>query len=196
MTWLLEDPWPVVVIAVLLEVVLIGGLYRTGRGVLFAPMILIALLAGGLFALEQYVVTEKEEIEEAIYGIAASIEADNVEGVLAHISEAAPQIRNSAERHLRFYFIEEIRIKRNLEVFFRKDSDPRRAEARFNAVVVGGDRAGLFESRPLPLLFTLEFRHEDNGWKLSHYEVQSPQHGRIINADTPERSWGLPRDTR
>ena len=70
--------------------------------------------------------------------------------------------------------IKEVRIKRNLKVTIRPDSRPPRAEASFNAVVVGQDTYGQVGNRPYPRFFIVDFRKEDGRWKVEGYEIRLP----------------------
>src|SRR5436190_1448245 len=97
-TWFTENPTPIYVIGGMVLVVLLVFLLKTGRGMILFAMAGVVLFMGLAALVDKLVVTDRECIENAIYGAAAAAEQNKLEAVAAFISPSAPAI--SAEiRH-------------------------------------------------------------------------------------------------
>jgi len=88
-TTLFEDPFSIYVILALAGAAIIvawraGG--RSGRW-LATGLIVVAILAGGVFAVERLVVTNREQIQFALRDIAASVPAGRIDHAMAYLDE-------------------------------------------------------------------------------------------------------------
>ena len=101
MLTLLESPLPVILFGIIAEAVLGIVLVRTGRGVLIWVMIGVLVLVSAGVALEWLVVTDVETVEAAFESMAAALETNDPDAVLAHIDPAAADTRNLAAWGLR-----------------------------------------------------------------------------------------------
>ena len=93
MTTLLESPWTVILFGIAAEAVLGIILARTGRGVLIWAMAGVLLLVLALVGLEWLVVTDRERIEATLESAAASVAANDPDGVLETIDGSATEAR-------------------------------------------------------------------------------------------------------
>ena len=96
MSWLVEDPTPTLVALVLCEAILVLALVKTGRGALLGVIAGVALLGVGLLALEWFVVTEKETVEDTLSGAARALESNDPQAVISFIDPATPMRREVA----------------------------------------------------------------------------------------------------
>src|SRR5689334_954700 len=96
MSLLLENPWPVLTAAIGLELVLAVLVARTGQAKLFVVMAAVALMAVVLVLIERLVVTDREQIEDALAGIASGLVKNDPEAVLVFVSPQATQIQQTA----------------------------------------------------------------------------------------------------
>jgi hypothetical protein len=157
--------------------ILFGGLVQTRRGLFIYLLIGAAALFTGLVVIEQLVVTHRERVENTIHEIARALEDNDVSAVERRISRTAPKIKKDANYYLRIYKIEQVKVKPNLTVVTHLDRDPPTATATFNAVIVGGDRAGQVQHQRWPQYFVVEFVLEDGVWRVYDYERRKPQAG-------------------
>ena len=74
MSWLFEDPTPVLAGGALILVLLAVVLYQTGRAVVLGVMAGVVALVAGLVVLERAVVTDEEAIHDVFDQIAAALE--------------------------------------------------------------------------------------------------------------------------
>ena len=65
--------------------------------------IVIAMLAGGIFACEQMIVTEREEIVAIVRDLAVQVKTNNVAGVVKHISPKQQQTVDRASNEMPKY---------------------------------------------------------------------------------------------
>jgi hypothetical protein len=88
-TTLFEDPFSIYVILVLAGAAIVvawraGG--RSGRW-LATRLLIVAVLAGGTFAIERLVVTDREQIQLALRDIAASVPAGRIDHAMTYLDE-------------------------------------------------------------------------------------------------------------
>ncbi len=88
-TALFEDPffiYVILVIAAVAFVVLWRSAGRSGRW-LATRLLVVAVLAGGIFAIERLVVTDREQIQLALQDIAASVPAGRIDHAMTYVDE-------------------------------------------------------------------------------------------------------------
>ena len=82
MTWLTENPFPVLLIGSLTTAILAGGWLRTGsKWLLFAVIAAIAVTVGLVLA-ERWIVTDREQVTQTLHDLAAVVERNEVAAAL------------------------------------------------------------------------------------------------------------------
>ncbi|HEV7221105.1 MAG TPA: hypothetical protein VGN42_00290, partial [Pirellulales bacterium] len=100
MSWLFEDPTTLLVAGVLIEALLAVALINSRQTKLAWAMLgVMALMILGL-SIERLVVTDYEQIETVLDATAASLAANDVEGVLAKIDPQAAGMRQQVQATL------------------------------------------------------------------------------------------------
>src|SRR5690606_28804596 len=92
MTTFVESPWPAVGVCFVL-LLAFGALFvHTGRVSIIVAM--VAIMAGlvGMIVLERTIVTETEQVEDTLHGIAEHLAANNVPEILAAFAPNCPGI--------------------------------------------------------------------------------------------------------
>jgi hypothetical protein len=92
MTWFIESPWPALALGISLEIILAIALVRTGRAWIVAAMVAALAATVGLLAVERFVVTEREEVEDALDAVAHALESNDMPTVLAAFSPNCPRL--------------------------------------------------------------------------------------------------------
>jgi hypothetical protein len=168
----LESPVPILVVGILVEAVLVIALLRTGRGILLAPITVVALIVLAGVLIERLVVTERKQVAAAIAEAAAAIEADDMNRLTACISPSpeGDKTRALARDLHTIWRVTQIRI-RNLNVSINAYTNPRTATATFTAIVTGGDRAGAISdvTRPAEVKVTLQL--ESGRWLITGHDI-------------------------
>lgn len=169
MSWLVEDPTPTLVAIVLVEALLVLALVKTGRGILLAAIVGVALLGAGLLALEWLVVTDKESVEETLAAAAHALEANDPEAVIRFIDQASP-MRSRVKQEMSQVTISKASFSR-LDVKFNRLVSPPTAEADFMGYINGRDRRGELPYENFAGRFIVRLRREGEGWVMTDYEL-------------------------
>lgn len=178
MTWLLEDPLPILVMGAALAIALVTGFIKTGhKGLLYALAATVVLVIA-LLALENYVVTDREEVEDVLFEIAEAVERNDIDAAIEHVSPEAPGLER-ANQELRRIQFQEVKIKPNLEIDVFPERAPPEAVAKFNVVVVANVGLGGMEHYPRYVEAT--FVKERDDWVVHDYSHHEPTRGMKIN---------------
>lgn len=177
MSWLFEDPTTLIVAGVLIEALLAVALVKSGRGALIPAMVGVLAVVGLGVLVERLVVTEREQVEATLDGVAAALEHNDVEGVLRFIDAAAGDIRSYVKSILPQLRITDARIY-DLIININHYSSPPSAQAEFTGRVKGnyrheGPAEGLYLRQ-----FTVDFRQEGDRWLITAYHDRGPLGGR------------------
>jgi hypothetical protein len=185
MTWLTENPFPILLIGSLTTAILVGGWLRTGsKWVLGGAIVAIAITVGLVLA-ERWIVTDREQVSRTLHEIAAAVERNDVEAALTYAYSGAPDVRAHADAELRQYRFSEVNIKRNLQIEVFPNRDPPLATAEFNVIVVLTTRDGLVGTRRIPRYVEMTFYKEDDGrWGVGGYEHFDPRRGFMVDPET------------
>jgi dihydroxyacetone kinase DhaKLM complex PTS-EIIA-like component DhaM len=97
MSMLLENPLPIAVVGALAAV--LAGIVFMARKSLGSLAALVGALVVtlALLAVERFVVTDREEVENSLLGVMAAIRANDAPGLLAFIDLGAAKVRADAE---------------------------------------------------------------------------------------------------
>jgi hypothetical protein len=135
----------------------------------------LLMVLGGL-VLERRVVTDRERVEECLEGVAAALEANDLQRVLERIAPSAVETRNQARRAIDYAHFEQIKIN-DLQITVNYLTSPPSARATFSALVTASDRAMLFGARTVALEFRVDFRFEEGRWLIVGHEVRDAPAG-------------------
>jgi hypothetical protein len=174
MTWLYEDPLPIIVMSAILCVALAVGFIKTGQRWLLAALAAVFVLAIALLAIERAVVTDREQVEEVLFTIAEAVERNDIDEALRHVSPNAPGIHH-ANVELRRINFREVDIKPNLEIEVFADQIPPTAETRFNVVVIAD--VGLGGADRYPRYVEATFVKDGDRWRVNDYQHFEPTRG-------------------
>ena len=177
MTWLFEEPLPILFVGVTVEAILAAVLVQTGQRAVLGAMVGTAVLFGGLLLLEKLVETETELVERTLDTIVRDLKKNDVDAVLEHISSQAVSARERLRTMLPQAAIDDVKIKSNLEIMIRPELNPPMAVARFNAVFVGSYRGPVAASGRYPVFLVVTLFKEEGRWKIGDYERHNPQKG-------------------
>lgn len=163
MTWLTENPLPILVIGSVGFVLLLVGYVasRSARFLLAAGGVVVLVV--GLVVAERLIVTEAEEVETAVWTLAAAVEQNDLEAVLESISPAAEHLRRAVRAALPQVQVTSINVS-GLESEVPGKRIPRIGTATFRAKVE-------FSAPEFPYQVSfdkweLTFRLEEEKWLL------------------------------
>jgi hypothetical protein len=177
MTYLLENPLPILVIGGLTLAILAGGWLKTGERKLAFAFIGAGVLLALLLLLERTVVTDREAVEATIHQIARDAEANDFGAMAGHFHSRASEMKAQLANEISSFRVERVSIKNNLAVEVSAGSEPRRTVATFN-VVVTLSASSLGEQFVVPRFVTAYFELEDGRWRCTGYKHENPIEGR------------------
>ena len=171
MTRFAESPVPYLLIGLAVESILLILYVQTRRGWVLGVMVLVLLLTAAGVIGERVVVTDREAVEQAVYDLAAAVEANDLPAVLNRLSPLALQARLDAQQKLALVEVELARVVGPMEITFFRDTPPPTARVEFRAVArVKESRSGMAGGGAFD--FVLTFRQEDGKWLLLGYTYQ------------------------
>ncbi len=187
MTWLTENPLPALLIGSLTTVILAGGWLRTGSKWLLAAIIAAIVLTIAAVLAERFIVTDREQVTQTLFDIAARVERNQVNETLQYAYPKTPAVRSQAAAELPLYRFSEVNIKSNLEVEVFPQRNPPMATAEFNVVVVLSTRDGLIANRRIPRYLEVTFYKDDDGqWRVGAYNHFDPRRGWTVDPDAAD----------
>lgn len=88
--WFTETPWPPILILAIVAAGLVALWTNSGRVLNLAVAAVLVICCGVVYAIEQRIVTERERVEAAIFGVAEAFRAADTRATLKYISPRAP----------------------------------------------------------------------------------------------------------
>jgi hypothetical protein len=141
MTMFIESPWPAAMICIVLEVILAVVFMRTGRALVLVAMAVVLAVTAGMIFLEQAIVTDTEEVEDTLHGIAEDLEANDVEAVLASFAPTCPE-RACVRSALQGVTVHSASVSADLEVRVNKLTNPPSATTYFTGRINARENRG------------------------------------------------------
>ena len=172
MALLIEDPTAVLIVSGLVIVGLLISFFQTGRG-LYLLWIGAVLLVTLLFLLvERYVVTDRERVEDTLFGAAEALKANDLEGTLSYLSPGAIQLQGEVRGQMRMTEFQDAEIS-DLAIEFSPEEDPPLATANFLGRID-------FKDAKIPLervvrRVTVRLVREGDRWLINSFELNEPQ---------------------
>lgn len=134
MTALLEDPMPIILFGIIAEAVLGVVLLRTGRGVVLWAMIGVLLLVAAGVGVEWLVMTDAEQVEAVVEGVAAAVAANDRDRVKKYLDPSAKGLRSRVDWEFDRVDFAEARVT-NLEITVDDTASPPTAEAAVIGII-------------------------------------------------------------
>ncbi|MBN1910681.1 MAG: hypothetical protein JW818_13125 [Pirellulales bacterium] len=167
MTTLLENPIPILVAGVVVEIILAIPFFTTRRAKWLFWMGGVLVLTLLLLLVEHLVVTPREEVETTLNDLATAIEwkTDDLDAkkqkILGFLAPSAKKLRRNAEYNLGQYTITGAWM-RDLEVSVNDLTSPPTAKVEFIGMITGSTKSGEFPFNSVPVRFKAEL-HKING---------------------------------
>lgn len=181
--WFTETAWPPIVILAIGAAVLLS-LWSSSRRILhLLGAVSLLICCGVVYVVEQQIVTERERVEEAIYGVADAFEAADTGATLDFFSPRALVLRLKVEYVMS---VLEVRVQDELRItdisieMFNEDT---RARSHFRAngrifVGQGGGDVGHYPTR-----WNVTWQKEGGEWKIIAVERLDPITGEKFEDD-------------
>ncbi len=169
MTTFVESPWPAVALCAVLLFVFGTLFVRTGR--VWALAVMAAAVAGlvGLVVLERAIVTETEEVEDTLYGIAEDLEANDTTRVLDSFAPNCPRIGQTRSALSRVT-VQSATVGRDLEVRINKLTSPPTATAYFTGRLQVRDNSGTIPYENYIRKFKIKLERHADRWLIADFD--------------------------
>jgi hypothetical protein len=131
MSWITENPWPLIMIlSGIAAVLLILAESRT-------RMLAVAFvgMAVGLYFLEAWIVTPAEHVEGRLESLLAQFKTENLSAIGEHIDDGSPKLRETAEQGLKLVMLDKGFHLQDLNITVSDDGQSADAELRANGTM-------------------------------------------------------------
>jgi hypothetical protein len=131
MSWITENPWPLIMIlSGIAAVLLILAESRT-------RMLALAFvgMAVGLYFLEAWIVTPSEHVEGRLESLLAQFKTENLSAIGEHIDDGSPKLRETAEQGLKLVMLDKGFHLQDLNITMSDDGQSADAELRANGTM-------------------------------------------------------------
>ncbi len=166
---LFEDPTLIVVAGAILEGLFLITLVRTGRGAILGAIGVVAAIVAAGWALEWFVVTDREAVQVALEGTADALESNGLSAVLAHTANDAHEIRARLSTVLPNVTIETAKM-RDVDIQVQANTVPKTARATLLGIIHGRDKTGQVPYETVLRRFAVRLRQEGDRWVITDYE--------------------------
>jgi hypothetical protein len=169
MAWLTEDPTVVLLAIGAVAVGIIIAILKTGRGLYMTWLGGVVLLALLVIVVERYIVTDREKVEDTLYGAAAALEAGDVEAVASYLAASGEALEREVRSRMRTTEIRKAQIVSDLRIDFSPLEIPPKATATFLGRVE-------FKAASVPLeqylgRVKIQLAKEDDRWLVQSYDL-------------------------
>lgn len=164
----LESPYPILLLGVVVEVILIGLLITTRRGVFLWPIggVLLLVIAG--VAVERWVVTERERIEATLHEAAAAIQSNYLRRVEQFIAKNPKStVLSRATSYMAMVEFSRIRLHDIKIGEINKLTSPPTVDVDLYGTAEFTDRTGMIPYRHYQSNFRVELVKQADGWKVN-----------------------------
>ena len=170
--WFTEDAFFPACIGILLTIAFLGLAFSSGEKVMFKAGLAIAALTALLITTEVLIVTDREEIENSIYEMAAAMQQNDFEKVFDYLD--TEELKRRAKGELRDATCHACSITAINEVTVKQEDNT--AVADFVGFAQASNRA--FPSpTPIQRRIKLYFRKAGDDWKIIDFESSDPRAG-------------------
>lgn len=173
MSWLTDNPAPLLALGLLAQIMLGMILWQTRQAWVAVLMIALALANAAAVAFEILYISPTEEITARIDEIARLVETNDHDRVLDCIAPEALQSRAEALAELKQVKVAEASVAGDLRITLEAPADPARPEAM--ATFIGRVKLQMTRN-PLPHDVVIQrlrvwFRKQDGQWLVTRFEL-------------------------
>jgi hypothetical protein len=174
MTWITDNPLPLLMLGFIGQVILGIILWQTGRGEALLAMIVLAVVSLALLIAELVIVSPTEEVTARLHEIAGVVATNDLNQILDCVVPEAIPLRSELSLRLRRVKIEEVWITAVPSISFETDVKTQRPTA--TAELIGRVKAKfLRDSSPYEQMagrYRVDLRKEpDDKWRVMDYQM-------------------------
>lgn len=171
MTYLSENPWPLILLFIVVAAVGFLSGSAKGRGV----AAVCVLLAIGLFFLERYLISPAEQVESRVAALLTEFKNKDVEGIGEVLSAESQDLKDIAARGLELVELSDTFRISSVVVEVNDNGDSAIAMVRANGELTPIRHGG--GPRHVPTFWKTMWRTENEVWKLHQVIRLNPANG-------------------
>lgn len=172
MTYLTDNPWPLLM--VLGAVAIVAFLSGSSKGRTFAGICL--LLGIGLFFLEKALISPREEVEMQLELLLGDFKASDLDAIASRISSASPHLNDAARQGLDLVELADSFHIKSSDVTLEQDGQVAVALLRANGDITIRSHG----QRYVPTFWKTTWNREDGVWKMKEVIRLNPANGQEI----------------
>ena len=174
LSWFTEDATLPFISGIVLAVVFFLLFVSSRNKVMLYLAVGIALLAGGIFACEQMIVTDREKVVAVVYDLATQVQNNSVQGVVKHLSPKKQKTIDRANGEMGSYEFSLCKLSGRPD-FDDDESNPNIKKVSF-VVNFRASSAQMKGKIPGQTKVTLTFEKDAAGeWKVIDYSHENPR---------------------
>ena len=175
---LIESPWPVLFVGVLIEAGLAVAVLRTGKGKLFWLMLLVGVLTLAGLGVERMVVTDREAITDTLKTACRAVEDNDIDRLLGCIVPSADGPRRMSRSVLDRFDVDNAWMQ-NLRIEINQLTSPPSADAHFKAIGKGKDRKGQIPYNAYSQNVVVKLQKSGDRWLVTGYSIEGVTPNRL-----------------
>jgi hypothetical protein len=173
MSIFLESPWPAALACIVLEIILGAIFMRTGRALVVVAMGVVLAITAALLIVERVIVTDIEQVEDTLHGIAEDLEANDFAAVLRSFSPKCPryaEVRSQLDR----VTVQSASVGPDLEVRVSQLTSPPSATAYFTGRINAREHSGTIPYENFIRKFKVRLERRGDRWLITDVEDAAP----------------------
>lgn len=172
MTWLVEDPWRVLLVCLAIGVVVQIICSQISQHAMLMGFLGMVVFTAAMLAVEYFVVTDRESVENAVHGAAAAMAAGDFAEVEPYLVRRVTLVHRQAESWLHSYRVRKVRCT-DLKISINRHTIPPTAHVELWAHVELEPGAAFGSmTGPFHPYVSLDMEWEDNYWRIAAAEVR------------------------
>lgn len=173
MSWITENPWPLIMILSGVALVLL----ILGEGRTRSVAVAFVLMAVGLYFLEAWIVTPAEHVEGRLESLLEQFKSENLTAIAEHIDDGSPKLRDTAEQGLKLVMLDKGFHLQDLKITVADDGQSADAELRANGTLTVRQASTPYHASTR---WKTRWLFRGDQWKLSGVERLNPVTGEEI----------------
>ena len=173
MSWITENPWPLMLILSGVAVVMLILGDTKGRSI----AVVFALVAAAVYCLDSAIVTPAEQIEGGLHAMLQGFIAEDLNAIDARIADDAPGLKNQARQGLELVSLDKSFHMQDIVVKVSDDGKTAEAELRANGTLIVRQASTPYHAATR---WQTQWTQHRDGWKLSKVQRLNPITGEEI----------------
>lgn len=170
MSWITENPWPLILILSGIAAVLL----ILGESRIRSVAVAFVAMAVGLYFLEEWIVTPAEQVEGRLESLLGQFKTENLPAINEHIDEDSPKLRETAEQGLKLVILDPRFHLQDLKITVSGDGQSADAELRANGTMTVRQANTPYHASTR---WKTRWVNRGNTWKLSEVQRLNPING-------------------